>query len=215
MNDGNYSEDWVNGYQLTLLDKSNVHASWARQKMENTIVEHNGKKIAGYEILEVYQVKNSDLWEKYWNRRDQIRREIGGRVKEARLFHGTKHAYKITEDGFNLNFANDRGMFGKGIYFADLSSKSNQYTFEGCNTPCAPHKKIFCTDCERFMLICRVALGKEYEPNAPMNGISAPPSGYHSILADPSRKLVNYREYAIYNNYQAYPGYLVKYKVKN
>ncbi|XP_059489268.1 poly [ADP-ribose] polymerase tankyrase-like [Neocloeon triangulifer] len=208
-------ESWVDGYELRLLDRRHESVKWARQKMSNTIVSHNGLKIAGYEIIEVYQVLNSDLWNQYRIRRDEIRQDIGGRVKEVRLFHGTNFARSITEDGFKVNLASDKGMFGKGIYFADLSSKSNQYTFEGCNKPCKQHNEVYCSDCERTMLICRVAMGAEYKARDAMNGIKAPPSGYHTVVAEPGVcKNIKYPEYVIYDDNQAYPGYLVKYKIK-
>ncbi|XP_059490043.1 poly [ADP-ribose] polymerase tankyrase-2-like [Neocloeon triangulifer] len=208
-------EQWVDGFELRPLPKTHESVQWARQKMSKTIVEHNGKKIAGYEIVEVLQVLNSDLWQKYRMQRDHIRRDIGGRVQEIRLFHGTNNALSIAESGFQVKFAKKSGMFGKGIYFADLSSKSNQYTFEGCNKPCKLHNEEFCEVCERTMLICRVAMGNQYKAQNAMNGIEEPPAGFHSVVAEPGVcKNIKYREYVIYQDNQAYPGYLVKYKIK-
>jgi len=55
--------------------------------------------------------------------------QMGFEPSEMALFHGAGNAYqKILDTGFNLTFAKESGLFGRGIYFADRSSKSNQYT---------------------------------------------------------------------------------------
>jgi hypothetical protein len=89
-----------------------------------------------------------------------------------------------------------------GIYFADLSSKSNQYTYEGYNGPCNVHSVPQCTQCPRKMLVCRVALGLQYDAQQPMNGIVKPPEGYHSVVAMPKEGFLCYPEYVVYNSNQ-------------
>lgn len=52
-------------------------------------------------------------------------------------------------------------MFGAGIYFAEHSSKSNQYVYGiGGGSGCAVHRDPACALCERTLLVCRVVLGK-------------------------------------------------------
>lgn len=46
------------------------------------------------------------------------------------------------------------GMFGAGIYFAEHSSKSNQYVYGiGGGSGCPAHKDRSCYDCKRFEYI--------------------------------------------------------------
>ena len=63
--------------------------------------------------------------------------------------------------GFDERHACIGGMFGAGIYFAENSSKSNQYVY-GINggTGCPMHKDRSCYICPRQMIFCRVTLGK-------------------------------------------------------
>jgi hypothetical protein len=106
----------------------------------------------------------------------------------------------------NLHFPVAQAIaFKTGIYFADLSSKSNQYTFEGCNTKCKQHDTVSCVDCVRSMLVCRVALGKEYIANGAMNGITEPPEDYHCVIGEPGVTTgLKYKEFIIYNNHQVF-----------
>ena len=52
-------------------------------------------------------------------------------------------------------------MFGAGIYFAENSSKSNQYVWGiGGGTGCPIHKDKSCYSCKRQLILCRVTLGE-------------------------------------------------------
>ncbi|CAB3360145.1 Hypothetical predicted protein [Cloeon dipterum] len=184
--------------------------------MDTSRVAHYGVKVS-YKIQKIYKVKNSTLWMKYTSRRQQIALEYpkGEKVPEMHLFHGTRctDADTIVEHGFNIEKSDPQGMFGKGIYFANLSSKCNQYTFEGYKAACKDHRNEHCTQCIRKMLLCKVAVGKMYEAQAPMNGNMEAPKGYHSIVANPKPHFLVNPEYVIYNNSQAYPSFLIEYKI--
>ena len=69
--------------------------------------------------------------------------------------------FKFFVKGFDERHAYIGGMFGAGIYFAENSSKSNQYVY-GINggTGCPMHKDRSCYICHRQMVFCRVTLGK-------------------------------------------------------
>lgn len=47
-----------------------------------------------------------------------------------------------------------------GIYFAEHSSKSNQYVFGMAGSGCSLHHDRSCYICVRHLLFCRVTLGK-------------------------------------------------------
>jgi len=118
-----------------------------------------------------------------------------------------------------------------------MSSKSNQYTldgFEDSSAICSPHGAKLCCWCIRKMLVCRVALGKQFEATEPMPGIWQAPNNCHSVVAYPEAGFLTYPEFVVYNAHQvdttfislvfpfltlfvslqAYPGYLVEYKIK-
>jgi hypothetical protein len=47
------SNEWCDGFELTPIDAQHEKYRWIQSKMSKTIVEHNGTKIGGYEIVEV------------------------------------------------------------------------------------------------------------------------------------------------------------------
>ena len=55
-------------------------------------------------------------------------------INEHYLFHGcgAEAAKDIVEHGFDPRLANEGGMFGKGVYFAENPTKSDQYSGEYC-----------------------------------------------------------------------------------
>jgi hypothetical protein len=84
-----------------------------------------------------------------------------------------------------------------------MSSKSNQYTVN--NGHCKQHNRAQCNECVRTMLVCRVVLGNIFDAVSPMNGISKPPSGYHSIIADPAKCAgLKYKEAIVYDQNQVH-----------
>lgn len=66
------------------------------------------------------------------------------------LFHGSSFINAIVQKGFDERHAYIGGMFGAGIYFAEHSSKSNQYVY-GINggIGCPSHKDKSCYSCPR------------------------------------------------------------------
>ncbi|CAH3024597.1 unnamed protein product [Porites evermanni] len=100
-----------------------------------------------------------------------------------------------------------------GIYFAENSSKSNQYVYGiGGGSGCALHKDKSCYLCERQLLLCRVALGKPFYQFSAVKMAHAPP-GHHSVIGRPSSDGLSFAEYVVYRGEQAYPEYLITYKI--
>lgn len=71
-------------------------------------------------------------------------------------------------------------MFGAGIYFAEHSSKSNQYVYGIGGSGCHAHHDKSCYICHRSLLLCRVALGKSFLQFTSLK-ISHSPPGHHSV----------------------------------
>ena len=123
----------------------------------------------------------------------------------------------IAQKGFDERHAYIGGMFGAGIYFAEHSSKSNQYVYGiGGGTGCPQHKDRSCYSCHRSasllpnpanpgpcrqLLLCRVALGKSFLQFSAMKMAHAPP-GHHSVVGRPSVGGLSFPEYVIYRGEQ-------------
>uniref|UniRef100_A0A672ZCN4 Poly [ADP-ribose] polymerase n=1 Tax=Sphaeramia orbicularis TaxID=375764 RepID=A0A672ZCN4_9TELE len=124
---------------------------------------------------------------------------------------GSPFINAIIHKGFDERHAYIGGMFGAGIYFAENSSKSNQYVYGiGGGTGCPTHKDRSCYVCHRQMLFCRVTLGKSFLQFSAMKMAHAPP-GHHSVIGRPSVNGLAYAEYVIYRGEQ----YLISHMISH
>ncbi|XP_056124271.1 poly [ADP-ribose] polymerase tankyrase-1 isoform X1 [Rhinichthys klamathensis goyatoka] len=188
------------------------------EELQSTIREHRDGGNAGgvfsrYNILKIQKVVNKKLRERYSHRQKEIADENHNHHNERMLFHGSPFINAIIHKGFDERHAYIGGMFGAGIYFAENSSKSNQYVYGiGGGTGCPTHKDRSCYVCHRQMLFCRVTLGKSFLQFSAMKMAHAPP-GHHSVIGRPSVNGLAYAEYVIYRGEQAYPEYLITYQI--
>ncbi|XP_076836960.1 poly [ADP-ribose] polymerase tankyrase-1 isoform X5 [Brachyhypopomus gauderio] len=188
------------------------------EELQSTIREHRDGGNAGgvfsrYNILKIQKVVNKKLRERYAHRQKEIADENHNHHNERMLFHGSPFINAIIHKGFDERHAYIGGMFGAGIYFAENSSKSNQYVYGiGGGTGCPAHKDRSCYVCHRQMLFCRVTLGKSFLQFSAMKMAHAPP-GHHSVIGRPSVNGLAYAEYVIYRGEQAYPEYLITYQI--
>uniref|UniRef100_A0A8C1DF13 Tankyrase, TRF1-interacting ankyrin-related ADP-ribose polymerase b n=2 Tax=Cyprinus carpio TaxID=7962 RepID=A0A8C1DF13_CYPCA len=188
------------------------------EEMQSTIREHRDGGNAGgvfnrYNILKIQKVVNKKLRERYTHRQKEIGDENHNHHNERMLFHGSPFINAIIHKGFDERHAYIGGMFGAGIYFAENSSKSNQYVYGiGGGTGCPTHKDRSCYVCHRQMLFCRVTLGKSFLQFSAMKMAHAPP-GHHSVIGRPSVNGLAYAEYVIYRGEQAFPEYLITYQI--
>jgi hypothetical protein len=136
--------------------------------------------------------------------------QVDESINETLLWHGTslQAAQSITKDGFDLSFsgANGGSMYGKGFYFAECSSKSDEYARDSGGDG------FFC------LLLCRVVLG---EPLILTTGGAATHSMirealksgcYDTVLGDRLASVGTFREFVAYEAGLVYPEYLVTYK---
>uniref|UniRef100_A0A8C9T805 Poly [ADP-ribose] polymerase n=1 Tax=Scleropages formosus TaxID=113540 RepID=A0A8C9T805_SCLFO len=186
------------------------------EEMQSTIREHRDGGHAGgvfnrYNIIQ--KVCNKKLWERYTHRRKEVSEENHNHSNERMLFHGSPFVNAIIHKGFDERHAYIGGMFGAGIYFAENSSKSNQYVYGiGGGTGCPLHKDRSCYVCQRHLLFCRVTLGKSFLQFSAMKMAHSPP-GHHSVTGRPSVNGLALAEYVIYRGEQAYPEYLITYQI--
>uniref|UniRef100_A0A8C0UUE7 Poly [ADP-ribose] polymerase n=1 Tax=Cyanistes caeruleus TaxID=156563 RepID=A0A8C0UUE7_CYACU len=188
------------------------------EEMQSTIREHRDGGNAGgifnrYNVIRIQKVVNKKLRERFCHRQKEVSEENHNHHNERMLFHGSPFINAIIHKGFDERHAYIGGMFGAGIYFAENSSKSNQYVYGiGGGTGCPTHKDRSCYICHRQMLFCRVTLGKSFLQFSTMKMAHAPP-GHHSVIGRPSVNGLAYAEYVIYRGEQAYPEYLITYQI--
>ena len=141
----------------------------------------------------------------------RLKRSFDTDVNEVYLFHGTnpESADKIARGDFRIDKAG-QGMFGRGIYLAENSSKSDEYAREGAG--------VFAG--QFAMLICRAVLGKVREEKDPgdyrgrvMDGNYGGSRGeYDSVCGDRKAAVGTYREFILYEEAAVSAEYIVLYR---
>ncbi len=229
-------------------------------------VQNHAVPFSSFAVTRVVRVQNPVLWVNYHNRCGVMHKKLleqfksddkippvakvltaaaapppsplNRAVNEQFLFHGLNHAHldTITREGFNPRFCSLDGMFGSALYFAEHSSKANQYTHCGsCSmvggTPglnAGQQCKCLPSD-EACLLLCRVALGdglveKDYRGNAPgqfWHQLRTEPkkaSGhiYHSVIGESQQNYAHaalrLREYIVFEQTAVFPEYKIFYK---
>ena len=132
-------------------------------------------------------------------------------VNEVYLFHGTsmEAAKSISKTGFKIELAGKAAgtAFGKGAYFAERSTKSDEYTVA---------TKVD-GETQYAMLLCRVCLGNTYrivdfDDKADQHVLGSG-GRYHSLLGDREASASkSFREFIVYDANQVYPEYVIIYR---
>jgi len=129
---------------------------------------------------------------------------------EMLLFHGTKPsaADAICETHFDVGKSNPDGLFGQGLYFAESSSKSDEYVKDEED---GIYQGLYAT------LLCRVHMGKinydaQLKPDPKQLMAPVKRKECHSVLGDREKVRGTYREFIIYNAGQVYVEYIVIYR---
>lgn len=143
----------------------------------------------------------------------ELRNDLEDTVNEVFLWHGTspERAHGICLSGFKLTFAGSGtgSMYGKGLYFAECSSKSDEYASNDKN---GIHKHLLC------LLLCRVTLGEVLHLTAggdaihPMITAGIESKVYDSVLGDRQAAVGTYREFVVYKEEQVCPAYVITYE---
>ena len=208
------SGDYPDIIDIPTTDKDYISVC---MELQSTIKEHSDRGATGgvftaYKVLSVQRIVNTRIWASYSYRRSEIAAAVGC-PNERMLFHGSPFINSIVWKGFDERHAYIGGMFGAGIYFAEHSSKSNQYVYGiGGGTGCSSHRDKSCYICKRQLLMCRVALGKPFIQFNAAKMAHAPP-GHHSVIGRPSAGGLNFPEYVVYRGEQAYPEFLITYQI--
>eukprot|EP00050_Salpingoeca_kvevrii_P005977 m.286733 g.286733 ORF g.286733 m.286733 type:complete len:1330 (+) comp11636_c0_seq1:36-4025(+) len=208
-------QDWTDEELVSVPPDTPTYAG-IEKRILSTIQQHEGAAGGNYstfKITSMQRIQNRGLWQQYAFRRQLVAMENDGDPGERLLFHGSPFAETIALRGFDERHAFFGGMFGAGIYFAQDSSKSNQYVHGiGGGTGCKQHQNTSCYECERIMLVCRVTLGHAcYQASS--NKVAHAPPGHHSVVGKPTPGGLAFYEYVVYRGEQAYPAFRVTYKL--
>lgn len=156
------------------------------------------------DVMNVWSVSIKGQKEKHVDKMKAV-----GNVKP--LFHGSrpqnilgicKHGLLMRPPGVYITGS----MFGNGLYFADQSSKSEQYSFGG------GYGSRYGKD-TYFMFVVDVALGKIKGYQNAQSHLTRPPSGYDSVQGEKGNLLHN--EFIIYDIKQHILQYLVEFRAKD
>lgn len=207
--------------QLTLLDKNDPEYNIVEEYVKTNHGHlHHHIKISVENVFKVYKETNNKRFKK----------DIGNRML---LWHGSRltNWCGILKQGLRIappEAPVSGYMFGKGVYFADMFSKSAQYC-------CLSSRQSL-----GLLLVCDVALGNCNEKKAADYKASVLPKGKHSTKGlgkhEPNKKQhhmmedgalvpcgeqkdskisgtwLQYNEYIVYDVAQVNPRYLVKIK---
>lgn len=194
---------------------------------------------ARFQVVQVQQNCNPKLWENYVRARNDIAAKMGDapihscktseclsamggeeflgpletKANEFYLFHGTKPSAcdSICKSDFMVRMAgaNAGTLYGPGIYFAECSSKSDEYASDDPN---GIYSGLYA------MLLCRVTCGRmlytdEVHPKVDdiVRKCTATDEN-DAVLGDREKARGTYREFIVFKNDQAYPAYVVIYK---
>lgn len=240
--------------------------AWMSKMLQKTIAGYHKNAtwihpvpFTSFELVRLVRIQNPAVWLRYKIRREhfieQFRLKPAAAVKnvltqspdgpktckevnEYFFFHGlnASHVPGIFKFGFDPRFCSLNGMYGGGVYFAENSSKCNQYNHVGAcavsgykdttaGAQCKCNKKDLAQ-----MIVARTMLGdplleciyrgnspgqywhgRRQEPEKPGGGV------YNSVIGEsktnygPSAAL-NLREYVVYESSQIYPEYHVYYR---
>ena len=158
-------------------------------------------------ITKLERIQNEWLWTRYSQHRELIKKKNQGTAQELDLFHGTRSnppdCIYTGEEGFDMRFS-AKGMWGMGNYFAVNASYSHGYAYS--------------TGGARQMFLVKVLVGATFDcpSNSTLRMPPEKPSKTTSMFGVERYDSVSgttggSKVYIIYDNFKAYPFYLITY----
>lgn len=139
-----------------------------------------------------------------------VHSRLNADLNELYLFHGSNPAgvLGIGQHGFDLKMSGDATgcMFGPGAYFAESSSKCDEYAKEDPSG-------LFSGKCA--LLLCRVVCGELFrteESDVSTLRTALATGEFDGVLGDRETAVGTYREFVVYDDAQVYPEYIIIYR---
>ena len=194
-----------------------------------------GRLHTRFRVVHVLRVENPSLWKTYDEKRASVASQccvpetrwagvseslaglagpLHAEANEAFLFHGTdrESVDEIWRHGFDERVAAEEGgLLGRGIYFAENSSKSDEY--------CTPDRKGICR-----MVLSRVTLGTAFVSRRVDRSLRRPPArpddegrrcdSVVGVAAEtvPGAGLECYNQFVVYDRSLTYPELIVEFR---
>lgn len=200
----------VQRYEVVMVQRNENPAIWQDYYRQREQL----KEQLQYAGVERYEAKTATLTTDVPEAKALVERgQLCREVNEFYLFHGTKPsaAKAICDDDFLVKMAGSNAgtLYGPGLYFAEASSKSDEYASDDTD---GIFSGLY------GMIVCRVTCG-----NINYSDQVAPPvqslvdsvmreKTHHAILGDREKCRGTYREFIIFDKNQVYPEYVVVYK---
>jgi poly [ADP-ribose] polymerase len=187
------------GCEYTWLETKDPSRRRVEEYMQNSRSDHH--HWSGH-VLNVWRVVVKGQKDKHLQKMQAI-----GNVKP--LFHGSgpqnilgicKHGLLMRPPGVYITGS----MFGNGLYFADQSSKSEQYAFGRFGGGHGRGDSF-------FMFVTDVALGRIKQYTSSQSDLREPPHGYHSVQGKKGDYLAH-NEFIVYATHQHILQYLIEFK---
>lgn len=188
----------VVGQETGIESLGGVKIEWLDQHDLNaTNIMHRVAMTAGYQriqLCDIFAIEIPGERERY------LQNDFGNHHEEY-LYHGTNN-YNLQfilgqPGGLIVPQVHSHGRYyGDGIYFANKSQKSMNYTHTATGT--------------RTLLICKVALGDQYIQDGGCHNRTEAPKGYHSLKSKYTPSGLD--ELIVYRPEQSTVSYLVTYK---
>ncbi|KAK3586710.1 hypothetical protein CHS0354_020716 [Potamilus streckersoni] len=188
---------------IDIFNKVEVRKKFNReeyQKVETLFLESMPSTTS---IISIERIENGELWSNYHNKKEKMQRKNPS-LKELHLFHGTQSQYidAICRQGFDFRLSGltTGTRLGKGSYFAKTAKFADRYTERG-------------NSCIVFLV--RVMAGdyttghKTYA-RPPLKDPRNPCSDLYDSCVDDVK---NPEIFVIFDNYQVYPEYVIKYNM--
>ena len=179
--------------KLKTLSKRTKEYKRIVEKLESTKGHNHHYNVKVKEIYEIENMTGFDEFNPY-------------KVSTMELFHGSRNQniLGILQDGLRIkpkSAIHTGSMFGQGIYFADCSSKSANYSFGYGSSDSFD---------EHFMFLCEVATGKIKEYDSAEPSLYKAPYGYNSVMGKKGHSLIH-NEYIVYNENQVKLKYIIEF----
>ena len=183
------------GFTLTPLDTEHTEHLYIKNYVENTQSNHHRFKI---QVENIFKVDNP-LWDAQFNPNG---------LETTYLFHGSRaeNFLRIFQSGLKIKpsgIYHTGSMFGNGIYFADQSSKSANYTWNFSRQSTRKGEKF-------YMLVCDVATGAMKDYTNAQTLLTKAPQGYDSVRGVKGSSLLH-NEIIVYNENQSNIKYVVEF----
>lgn len=198
-------EEKVFDVEIGLLDDQQVFDRIAKYYNDSKNTMH-GHQIMNSKVSRVYKVKLGSQQKPF----DDTEKQLGN---VHLLWHGTRIANILSIMGKGLLMPSQSpgqkagAMFGNGLYFANQSSKSLQYS-DGMFWASGSNRRN-----KIYMFLASVVVGKDYCPNGPTGGSGRPPAGYDSFWAKAGKSGVRNDEIIVFKGGQVRLDYLVEIEI--